>query len=183
MKKINIQKKQYLSFICIAIGSLIAYHFFLRSNQAIQEYNNADKPFVANLFEENWYWLSSIPRKETDLDLFLERRKHHESDADTKNLTIKVMHINGQRIGFIAYYMRAFYEGLILFLALDSPWRGKGYSKQLLNHAISDLQKRGASIIRVVTRPENHVAFALYTHAGFRQIAQDTQHIFLEKKL
>jgi ribosomal protein S18 acetylase RimI-like enzyme len=81
----------------------------------------------------------------------------------------------------VAYYLKSFYEGTILFLDVNKEFRRQHYAEKLLNYAISDLFDRGVSRVRLITRPTNTSARALYERNGFKQYDTDDTFVHYEK--
>ena len=95
-------------------------------------------------------------------------------------LNIKVLRENDQFIGFVAYYMKNFFIGQLLFLAVKPEFRGKGYAQKLMQYAIEDLKKQGATMITLVTRTSNVAAQAVYKKAGFHVSHEEDGYVYFE---
>ena len=58
----------------------------------------------------------------------------------------------------------------ISMLAIYQPYRGRGYSKAILNHAGRLARERGSSRLALDVDERNHIAIAAYHRVGFEQI-------------
>ncbi len=134
-----------------------------------------DKSFILDIFKNDWYWLVSEHSTDFSPEYMLQNRASSKAPEHVGNLTIKVGYVDQEPVGFVAYYKKSFYDGFILFLALRSQFRSKGYAYQLLQHAINDLKSRFVTKIRLVTRTVNAPAIKLYTGIGFRETDRDDE--------
>ena len=62
-------------------------------------------------------------------------------------------------------------ESHLLNLCIDSAWQGRGLGRELLMHQVDLASSRGALIMLLEVRPSNPAGRALYSAAGFEQIA------------
>lgn len=183
MKHISHAKK--ISLIgSIIVGCAVSYYVSY-GRATIDEFNfENDKQFIAACFKEDWYWLTTKPQT-IGVDKTLEQFKHHAislyNPATYNKLIIKVMHVNSYAVGFVAYFMKSFYEGTILFLDVCPMYRGKHYGEKLLDHACTDLYSKGATIVRLITRPSNASAIKLYMRTGFKEYKRDDIFAYFEK--
>lgn len=141
-----------------------------------------DRPFIEKLFQQDWYWLTT---QQFDPALFDQWLEHKSPTADASTfgiLDIKMAQLNHSDVGFIAYFMKSAYEGMILFIDVLPIHRSKRIGRQLLEFALNDLQKRGASIVRLITRPHNTDARRLYDRIGFIKYGETSEYLFYEKK-
>jgi len=113
----------------------------------------------------------------------LDNRASSKRPECKNNLTIKVDYENGEPAGFVAYYPKAFYEGFVLFVAVDQNFRSRGIAKNLLGYAINDLKSKGSTIIRLQTRLINKPARKVYSGMGFEETWNDGEFIGYEKRL
>ena len=90
-------------------------------------------------------------------------------------LRIKVLREHDAFVGFTAYYMKTSDLGLLLFLAVNPEFRGKGYGDMLTRYALNDLIRVGAKRIRLVTRTCNIPAQKLYKRVGFKETSRDDE--------
>lgn len=140
-----------------------------------------DRALIKKIFNENFYTLTANP--DHDLDLMLERRSPNK--WETKyfgKMNTYMMYEGDQPAGFVSYYMRTAYQGLILFLAIDSDFRRKGYGKKLVEHAMKELKKQGAKVIKICTRVDNIAAQKLYGgYFGFIKEDEKDGFVFYRK--
>jgi ribosomal protein S18 acetylase RimI-like enzyme len=186
-----VKKKMVVGGVIVALIMLLSgitfrmYRVsFLRSIQplAIREYAKAqDRALVEKVFKENFYTLTANPGH--DFDLMLEKRSPNK--YETKyfgKMDTYMMYDNNKPVGFVSYYMRSSYQGLILFLAIDKEYRGKGYGKKLVQHAINALKKQGAKVVKIATRVDNKGAQRLYgQYFKFTQEDQRNGFVFYRK--
>lgn len=168
----------------IALGGAVGYYFF--SPQAVQDtdilvYDAArDRQDIMDLFAYDHYWLSADPQY--DVAYFLDTKSPNPWESQYKGLmTIKVLRPEGKFAGFTAYYMRNFYEGKFLFLAIHPDFRGKGLSKKLIAHAEQELKKMGAKKVKLCTRTSNIRAQKLYEKVGYDFTHEKDGFFFYEK--
>ncbi len=182
--KFRFSKKIIFSGIATILCALgLAYYIFL-PREAIVDYNiQRDKKFILSLFDKDWYWLSGYSREEANTDIFLEHLSPSIDPVYTGKLTIKVMQVNSQPVGFVAYYMNTPREGTILFIDVDPTFRRRHYGGALLDFGVDAMHKQGARIVRLVTRPQNIPAQTLYKRAGFKEYMRNDTYVFFEKKL
>jgi ribosomal protein S18 acetylase RimI-like enzyme len=176
-------KKQWsivglIILILIAFGGGIYYYHSNKCNLCDFDPIN-DRATLISLFKNNKYWLT------TNDDYNIEHMFDTKSPNDYQpeyvgKLHIKVARIHGDPIGFVAYYKKKFYEGFILFLAIDEKYRGKGYATKLLKYAINALFKDHALVVRLVTRTDNHAAMKVYKRAGMHEIKRTNGFVYFE---
>ena len=170
MKKIYVI---LLSLFVVTSLSLLFYYraaiLGYRNYTGVVDYNKSrDKAAILEIFNKNWYWLISEYTKDFSPEFMLESLSHDKTSESYGQVTIKVMLDNGKPVGFVAYYMKTFYEGFLWFLAVNEEVRNKKYGKLLMKTAIDDLTKRGARYIRLITRTTNYPAQAVYKSLGFK---------------
>lgn len=180
----RLSKKVMLLLAVAALGSAGFVYYVFKPQVSIDDYSiPRDKKFILSLFDSDWYWLSGYSRDEADTDLFLEKMSPMGEPRYAGKLIIKVMHVDKQPVGFVAYYMKTFYEGIVLFIDVAHSLRKKKYGKALLEYAVEALAKQGAGVVRLVTRTENIPAQKLYKSVGFREYLRDTTYVFFEKRI
>jgi len=176
--------------LSIILGTSLSY-FVLRPHESMVDFDvNRDRQFITEAFDNDWYWLTEYARGATDPIKQLELKAVSLNYPMTfGKLTTKVMYVKEsffgvnayKPVGFVAYYMKSFYEGMILFLDVAHPYRRKGYAEKLMNYACNDLFNRGAQVIRLLTRPNNTGARALYNRLGFKEYKHDEKFVYFEK--
>src|SRR5579872_1457124 len=110
----------------IAIGAGIAHHFYgVREQGPIYTFQeNRDLEDMINLFVKDWYWLSNRDYSRENVEFALKTHSPNEYEPRYfGKMQIKVLRENGNLVGFITYYMLNFYEGKILFLAVNPEYR------------------------------------------------------------
>ena len=181
--RLSLSKKIVLALILATSIGAGAYYYRTYVSEGVHEYNAVtDKAFVVNLFKQDWYWLiSDFSSKDYSVDHMLDNRA--ASKEESGNLIIKVYRANGIPVGFLAYYMKELFEGRLLFVAVDKTQRSKGYARKMVEYALNDLKKRGASVVRLITRTDNTAAQKLYKSMGFKEIWTDVAYMKFEKEL
>lgn len=189
MKQNKIYKIALLSFLVLLSGIVIYKFAYKSQNSTVSStkvldgvllYNKErDSEFIRRLFKENWNWL--IPEGQGfALDAFLDLRPTRPGKPVS---TIKVLYENNKPIGFTAYQKENFYTGEFRFLAVDTPYRGKGYSQKLMCHALQELRSQGLSRVELQTRLDNKPALALYEKLGFKELWRDAPYVRFERSL
>lgn len=159
----------------VLCGFLLLFCCFDGKSQHIKTYDPArHREAVLDIFNQNWFWLVAKTKEEARHVGYSPEYKFDylaptDKTEDIGDLVVKVYEQEGKVAGFVAYYMKSFYKGVILFLAIDKEYRRKGYARELLVYAISDLKDRGATVIELLTRLKNERARALYEHFGFKE--------------
>lgn len=162
-----------LAALSITLGGGIAHYYFSAQTRApIYEYDDIrDGEQVKKIFKDDWYWMSN---RDWDIDqLNFVLRSHSPNEYEPRyfgKMTIKVLREQDNVVGFITYYMLNFYEGKILFLAINPEFRGQKQADKLLKVAVDDLFAQGATLVRLVTRIDNVSAQKLYKRFGFEQV-------------
>lgn len=125
-----------------------------------------DADNIKQTFIDDKYWLLSS--QDYDVEHMLANRAPNKREPRyIGKLTIKVLYENNQFVGFIAYYLKNFFLGQILFVDVKQEFRGKGYAQKLVKYAIEDMKRQGATMITLVTRTSNTSAQAVYKKLGF----------------
>jgi ribosomal protein S18 acetylase RimI-like enzyme len=164
--------------IFLGAGSYVLYHSY--SAQGIYEYNQQrDSAFIKQLFHEDWYWLVAGVSDTFDetaqyyVDYILKYRSNSLTLPPKHILTMKVGYEGDQPTGFLAYYVKKFYLGKILFVDVLPAYRSKGWGVKFVKYALRDLINHGVSQVELVTRTDNAAAQALYRKLGFQEKGQD----------
>jgi ribosomal protein S18 acetylase RimI-like enzyme len=145
---------------------------------SIYEYNESrDLESILKLFQDNWYWLiASLPEYSRDYaEYFFKYRSPNKNPLYAGRLHIKILRKNNEFIGFTAYYKQNPQVGILLFLAVDSAFRGKGYGDQLARYAVDDLIRLGVKRVQLVTRTVNFAAQKIYKRLGFKEMYRDDE--------
>ena len=171
--------------LALSFGGYALYYFFpqpsvAQATNGIQDYNEArDTQDILEIFKADKYWLLSSP--DYSPEHMLSTRSPNKDDARYfGKLSIKVLREADKLVGFVAYYMKNFFIGTVLFLDVKPKFRGKGYAQQLMRYAIDELKKQGASIVTLVTRSENHSAQAVYKKMGFTKTLEEDGYVYFD---
>ncbi|QDY40856.1 ribosomal protein S18-alanine N-acetyltransferase [Candidatus Pantoea soli] len=62
-------------------------------------------------------------------------------------------------------------EASLFNIAVDPDFQRRGYGRQLLQHLISELEKRDVMTLWLEVRASNHAAIALYEQLEFHQVS------------
>lgn len=62
-------------------------------------------------------------------------------------------------------------EASLFNIAVDPNFQRRGYGRQLLQHLISELEKRDVMTLWLEVRASNHAAIALYEQLEFHQVS------------
>ncbi len=173
------------SIIGIVAGLLVVaggLYFYYPGSSPIKPYDaSRDRTFIIDLFKRNWYLLMSDYSPNYDVAFMLDNRAPTTKDmSEAGKLLLQTYVLEGKPVGFIAYYEGDLKIGWVLFLGIDEAYRGKGYSKALMNYVIKDFKKRGMLAIRMYTRTDNTKARKLYESLGFKQIWTDGAYLIYE---
>lgn len=183
-------KRKMIAGILLAVSfgaSRIAYRFYISDTvapfdmSAIREHTIQDDSHIKEIFSQNFYALTANPDFDIDLMLLKNAPNKYERKYFGK-MTTAVLLDNERPIGFVSYYMRSLHQGLILFLAIDKEYRGKGFSKKLLHYAMYQLKQKGAKIVKISTRSDNKVAQNLYSKI-FTKEYEDNGFVHYSKKV
>ena len=174
--------------IALSFAATVLYYYFpqpavTQTTDLIQDFNEArDSQDILNIFKEDRYWLLSSPNYSPEH--MLSTRSPNKDDARYfGKLNIKVLREAGKFVGFVAYYMKNFFIGTVLFLDVKPEFRGKGYAQKLMRYAIDELKKQGASIITLVTRSENYSAQAVYKKTGFVKTLEEDGFVYFDLRV
>jgi len=177
--------KIILPTIAIVIGGGIA-HYATREDTPFQitpYQETRDLQDIVNLFENNWYWLTTRDYEPGYAEFVFKTKS--PNDYDTRyagQLRVDVARENGEFVGFVSYYLQAAQSGQVLFLAVRPEFRGKGYGEKLLVDAFKQLAKLGAQRIWLVTRTDNEAAQKLYNRAGMIEMSRDDGFVYFDLK-
>ena len=175
------------AFIALLGAASFSVYYYIPqqiiSSQAIQDYQEPrDTKEIIDLMAKDRYWLIASP--EYSVEEMLKKRSPNPDEAEYQGkLNIKVLHDQNKFIGFAAYYLKNFYTGQVLFLAVKDEFRGKGYGKQLMEYTLNDLKQQGAAMAFLVTRVSNASAQALYNKVGFTEAQRDDEFVYFVKEL
>lgn len=176
--------KKLVVFILLLGGiasTLWLYNSYVAKREGIYTYRpELDRGFILKVFKENWYWL--VNSYDYSPEHTFDNLASDREPANKGNLKVKVYYSSSEPAGFVAYYQKPFYEGFVLFLAVDKKFRSRGFARKLLQYAIDDLKNRGSIVIRLITRVDNKAARKVYEGMGFQSIGTDGEFITYEKK-
>lgn len=107
-----------------------------------------------------------------------DSKRYHD---DFKRQNIKVVLLNGRRIGFCSYKKR---EDLIFIvdMQLSTNFRGKGIGQRLLEMIEKEARRKDLKKIGLEVFKDNP-ARKLYEAAGFREIKDKKHSLEMEKKI
>lgn len=178
-------KKNIITFL---LGSIVSVGFNLPASNFLCEKEmsdfdlSRDREELVDIFKRNW-------RALTGDDLFslqyVEEIMHSRIPDKTtlciSHLYVKVLKEDGKVAGFTAYYMETLEKGIVLFLAVGDKFRGKGYGKVLIKHAIKDLLSKGSKSIGIWVADTNLIAKQIYCGVGFSEtLVREGPVIYLE---
>lgn len=138
-----------------------------------------DAEHIKQIFIDDKYWLLSS--EDYDVEYMLHNKAPNKREPRyIGKLNIKVLYENNQFVGFIAYYLKNFFLGQILFVDVKQEFRGKGFAQMLVKHAIEDMKKQGATMIVLVTRTSNTSAQSVYKKLGFTVSYEEDGFVYFE---
>jgi ribosomal protein S18 acetylase RimI-like enzyme len=170
--------KKYLlaSAFIVSVCAVSAIYFFYPREQVtiqtgpIYTYDAArDHDDIIKLFELERFWLTVSDYSPT---FMLKYMAPYKGIEHLNTLHVAVLRPDGIFAGFTAYYKEDGH-GRILFVATRPEFRGKGYGKMLVRHAIADFKKMGLDQVQLVTRTTNIPAQKVYTSLGFDETSRD----------
>lgn len=168
--------------LCLLAALVIGGLYFARPTTGIYPYDAAhDKAAIVRIFKDNWSWL--ITSQDYSIDYMLDTKSSNKEPQNFGNLTLKVYRENDKTAGFLAYHKKKFYEGFILFVAVDEKYRGKGYAHKLVQEAVKSLKADGCTVIELFTRVLNKPARKVYEGEGFKEIWTDGTFIRYQLKV
>jgi len=145
----------------------------------LTEYDgDRDYKQIIELFNKEKYWLTGDPDspvEETFTHLAPRRGPQYHGQ-----LKVKVLRKEDDLVGFVSHYMEDADTGFILYLAIDRNYRGRRLADRLMRIAVNDLLSLGARRIKLITRPTNVSAQAVYNRIGFRELGRDAVYVYYE---
>lgn len=176
-KKIAIGLCLFASLLAAGAG-----WYYTRSTTGIFDYAAVcDKAAVLDIFKDNLSWLITSP--DYSVEYMLDTKSSNKEAKNFGNLTLKVFREDCKTAGFLAYHKKKFYEGFILFVAVDAKYRGKGYAHKLVQEAVKNLKADGCTVVELVTRVLNKPARKVYEGEGFKEIWTDGTFIRYQLKV
>ena len=179
--------KVFLAAVLIAGGASLVY--YARQPQATTTVSffqeKRDLNNVHNLFKKDWYWLSARNYDINTLDWMIRTGSPNEYEPEYfGKMKFKVLRDEGRFVGFVSYFMKNFYNGTVLFLAVEPELRSKGYGLILLKEAIQDLFAQGAQKVTLAVRENNERGRKFYARAGMIESSIDNGFVMMkiEKK-
>ncbi len=167
--------------ISLAFSGLGYFYFSSRQHVQIYEFDyQRDTPFVKELFKNDWYWLVAgiADTYDSVADNYVNNMLiSRSSSSQKKPLTLKVAYKDNKPVGFLAYFVKKFYLGKILFVDVLPEYRSQGWGATLMKIAMADLIKQGVSQIELVTRTNNDAAQKLYKNLGFIKEGNDDEFV------
>ncbi|CAN5159630.1 hypothetical protein BH09DEP1_BH09DEP1_4290 [soil metagenome] len=173
--------------VLLSFGASVFYYYapqpvFAAASPISDFQDERDTQDVLNLFEKDRYWL--ISSEDYDPSYALKTRSPNKRDNRYfGKLNIKVLREDSKFVGFVAYYMKNFFLGQLLFVGVNPDFRGKGYAQKLMQYAIDDMKKQGASMISLVTRTSNLAAQAVYKKLGFSVTHEEDGFVYFELRV
>lgn len=174
----------------LLVGFFLGY-FYYHTNitvsqgtlHGMQDYlGSRDRDFIHKQFKDNYYFLTNSPAYDIDYMLTTKSPNKLEPEFFGKFI-IKVLYDNNIPVGFTAYYMLTPQVGKIVFIDVDKDHRRKSYAKKMVAADLEDLKKRGAKVVKLVTRTDNIKAQGLYDGLGFTRMYVDDGHVHYKKEL
>lgn len=157
--------------------------YLIPAKEGIYDYKASyDREAVLHIFKNNMQWL--VASHDYSVEYMLDTHSSSKELKHKGNLTLKVYRLaDNKTVGFLAYHKKNFYEGKVLFVAVDEQFRGKGYARALLSYALDSLKKQGCTVVSLVTRVANERGRKLYTGMSFIQSWTDGYFIGYKKQL
>lgn len=184
MEQQKLWKRGIFVGIATAILSFGILYYVSVPSGPIYDFDPArDTQEILKIFEDDWYWL--IESKDYSPEFTLKNRAPSKDPLYIGSLHIKVLREQDKLVGFTAYYMKKKRLCQLLFLAVGSTFRGKGYGEQLVRYVLKDAVNLGADRVRLVTRTANFPAQRLYNRIGFTQVGarEDNEFVYFEYDL
>lgn len=180
-KRIVMKTKKYSNYFktgafLLVAGLIIASFYYQKtvSDFQIKKFNKVrDNQLILDWFEKDLYWLTNNP--EFSPQFMIDHMSPKKDPAFFGKQNIVIVYEKDTPVGFGAYYMKSFYEGMVHFVYIDKNYRRKGYSAKLTQYMIDQLLKMGAKFIKLYTRVNNMPARALYKKLGFKESEPDDQ--------
>jgi ribosomal protein S18 acetylase RimI-like enzyme len=183
MPMFSSRTKKIILFLCItlALGASIAiYQPTTSETGPIYTFNaSRDTKEMIDIFHQDWYWL--LASEESSPAFMLKHRTWDSNPLHFGLMHIKVLREDNDKLaGFTTYYMETKTQGRVLFLAVGKDFRGKGYGKTLILHAMQELFNLGADHIALWTRIANLPAQKIYREIGFKEMSEENGYLFFE---
>lgn len=169
---------------CVSSALLIfagVYNYFFAVRILKFDYKR-DSVELAQTARADWYWL--VEGTSLDIEYLMQT---HSPTKDAKyygKLFINVLRDHGNFAGFVTYYQRNSYEGVIQLVSVNQNFRGKRYGRLLTAYALEKLFDMGVIRVTLTTRVSNIWARRIYTAMGFKQTEIDDNFVdyAIEKK-
>lgn len=164
------KKMWYWIVASVSLLSFVgAYYWYTQQVDHIILYNaQRDRAEVLDIFEQNWYWLTSQSRQEGySPEYRFDNLLSSDNPSYAKPLQVYVYRLDKQVAGFITLYKENFFSGKILHLGVDRSYRKRGIATALVNFALRKIKSMGCTQAVLVTRVNNTRARNLYTKLGF----------------
>ena len=87
----------------------------------------------------------------------------------TADSVFKVLTADGKIVGYAVIDTQVLPESELFNIAVDPKYRGKGFSKLLMDAALAEVIQRGAETVLLEVRASNAAAIGLYEKYGFKQ--------------
>lgn len=152
------------------------------SRSPITAYRPEDRPALAKIMQDDWYWLVSDGASDYSMDYMFDHKAATLRYPDN-SLSIDVYREDGKPVAFVTYHKLDAYRGRVQFLAVNRSARGKGYGKLLMQHALRKLAAQGAYTVELATRIVNMPARKLYKKLGFVETWVDDGFVGFHKNL
>ena len=179
--------KRFTVFLILALGlSFGIYKLFIQKAPALvmKDFDKQrDTQFILDIFKDNYYWLVDESSTEFSPQYMMDNFAPNHKPEDLGKLTIKVLYCGHTPVGFTAYWMRKFYEGHIIFVAIKKEFRCKGYAQLMVNYAFNDLASRDATVVRLITRITNYAGNKLYPTCGFKEYLREDGYVYYQKEV
>lgn len=167
-----------LSLLIFGLVAGVFYYQRAVSDFQIKKFiKERDTQFILDWFEKDLYWLTNNP--DFSPQYMIDHMSPKKEPEYFGKQNIVMVYDKSMPVGFGAYYMKNFYEGMVHFVYIDKAYRGKGYSKLLTQYMIDQLIKMGAKSVKLYTRVNNIPARALYKKLGFKESEPDDQGFIL----
>lgn len=126
---------------------------------------------LTTLINANKFLLSE--RNNFPTEKFLLWRAPSFDPSKKGQVRIDVIEVDGVVAGFVSFYRKSATAGYIWLIAVDEHFRGQGLGKDLMEHALGELKKQGATFATLSTRTLNKAALKLYAKLGFIEQSRD----------
>ncbi len=173
--------------IALSMGASLFYYYapqptFVQAGPISDYVDARDRQEILNMFETDHHWL--VSSEDYDPEFTLDNRAPNKRESRYfGQLKIKVLRENDQFVAFVAYYMKNFFLGQLLFIAVKPEFRGKGYAQKLMRFALDDMKKMGASMVALVTRTTNLSAQGVYKKMGFTISHEEDGFVYFELRM